>query len=67
MLLIFLKGVNGHLYLAVQDETPDALEVQLPSGDWEQVQPRPGAFVVNLGDMLSAYAEARDPWLVNGW
>ena len=37
-----------------QDETPDALEVQLPGGYWEKVQPRPGAFVVNLGDMLSA-------------
>ena len=37
-----------------QDETPDALEVQLPDGYWEKVQPRPGAFVVNLGDMLSA-------------
>ena len=38
-----------------QDETPDALEVQLPDGNWAKVQPRPGAFVVNLGDMLSAW------------
>lgn len=41
--------------LISQDETPDALEVQLPDGTWEKVQPRPGAFVVNLGDMLSAW------------
>ena len=40
--------------ILAQDETPDALEVQLPTGQWEKVQPRPGAFVVNLGDMLSA-------------
>ena len=41
-----------------QDETPDALEVQLSGGSWAKVPPRAGAFVVNLGDMLST-SEAR--------
>jgi len=45
--------------ILAQDETPDALEVQLPDGTWEKVQPRPGAFVVNLGDMLSVWTKGR--------
>lgn len=45
--------------ILAQDETPDALEVQLPGGHWEKVQPRPGAFVVNLGDMLSVWTQGR--------
>eukprot|EP00435_Cladocopium_sp_Y103_P062260 s92_g23.t2 len=45
--------------ILAQDQTPDALEVQLPGGHWEKVQPRPGAFVVNLGDMLSVWTRGR--------
>ena len=44
---------TGHRKLR-QDDTPDALEVRFADGTWGKVQPRPGAFVINLGDMLSS-------------
>ncbi|CAK8985645.1 Probable 2-oxoglutarate-dependent dioxygenase At3g50210 [Durusdinium trenchii] len=45
--------------ILAQDETPDALEVQLSGGSWAKVPPRAGAFVVNLGDMLSVWTKGR--------
>ena len=51
-------GVNAHhdagfLTLLVQHGV-SGLQAQNPEGDWIEVRPRPGAFVVNLGEMLQA-------------
>lgn len=51
-------GVNAHhdagfLTVLAPGPTP-GLEVQNPAGDWVAVEPVPGAFVVNLGEILQA-------------
>ena len=51
-------GVNAHhdagfLTVLVQRGV-GGLQVQNPAGQWIDVPPRPGAFVVNLGEMLQA-------------
>jgi isopenicillin N synthase-like dioxygenase len=51
-------GVNAHhdagfLTLLVQRDVA-GLQAQNPEGAWIDVPPRPGAFVVNLGEMLQA-------------
>ncbi|CAK0789638.1 unnamed protein product, partial [Prorocentrum cordatum] len=49
----------GWWTLLSQDETPGALEVRTAAGDWTTVEPLPGAFVVNLGDMLHVWSGRR--------
>jgi isopenicillin N synthase-like dioxygenase len=51
-------GVNAHhdagfLTLLAQHEV-GGLQAQSPDGEWIDVPPRPGTFVVNLGEMLQA-------------
>lgn len=41
----------GYLALLLQDEV-GGLQVQTPDGMWIDAHPRPGAFVVNIGEML---------------
>merc|ERR1719401_2919529 len=45
--------------ILAQDDTPGALEVKLADGSWAKAEPLPGAFVVNLGDMLSVWTRRR--------
>jgi isopenicillin N synthase-like dioxygenase len=44
----------GVLTVLAQDST-GGLEIQLPSGEWIAAQPVPGAFVINIGDMMARW------------
>jgi isopenicillin N synthase-like dioxygenase len=44
----------GVLTILAQDAT-GGLEIQLPSGEWIAAQPVPGAFVINIGDMMARW------------
>lgn len=45
----------GCLTLLLADSTKGALEVQHRSGSWIKADPLPGAFVVNIGDMMERW------------
>lgn len=45
----------GGLTLLLQDETKGALQVQLGNGEWIDVDPLLGAFVVNIADMMEIW------------
>lgn len=48
----------GCLTILAQDEV-GGLQVQTPAGDWVDVPRMPGAFVVNVGDMLHRWSNGR--------
>lgn len=41
--------------LLLADSTTGALQVQMKSGEWINADPIPGAFVVNIGDMMERW------------
>ncbi|KNG44833.1 Clavaminate synthase-like protein [Stemphylium lycopersici] len=45
----------GCVTLLLTDPTPAALQVQLKDGTWLNADPIPGAFVVNIGDMIERW------------
>lgn len=45
----------GCVTLLLADSTPNALQVQGKSGDWIFANPIPGAFIVNIGDMMERW------------
>ncbi|KAH9864084.1 hypothetical protein J1614_010017 [Plenodomus biglobosus] len=45
----------GCITLLLADPTPSALQVQLKNGTWLNADPIPGAFVVNIGDMIERW------------
>jgi isopenicillin N synthase-like dioxygenase len=49
----------GSLTLLVTDGTPGGLQVMMPDGAWHDVQPVPGAFIVNLGDLMAQWTNDR--------
>jgi isopenicillin N synthase-like dioxygenase len=48
----------GVLTILYADRVP-GLEIVAPSGDWVGVQPEPGCFLVNLGDLLAQWTNDR--------
>jgi len=49
----------GSLTMLMPDDGSRGLEVRLPSGDWHEVAPVPGTFVVNVGDLLARWTGGR--------
>jgi len=45
----------GCLTLLHSDETPGALQAQATDGTWIDIEPTPGAFVCNIGDMMARW------------
>ncbi|EUC41792.1 hypothetical protein COCMIDRAFT_105249 [Bipolaris oryzae ATCC 44560] len=45
----------GCVTLLLSDDTPNALQIQLKDGTWLNADPVPGAFVVNIGDMIERW------------
>ena len=49
----------GAMTILAATDAQGGLEVRLPDGSWSAVQPRPGEFVVNLGDMMARWTNER--------
>jgi isopenicillin N synthase-like dioxygenase len=48
----------GCLTILAQDDA-GGLQVQTPTGEWIDAPPRPGAFIVNVGDMLHRWSNGQ--------
>ncbi|KAL4915023.1 hypothetical protein BDW62DRAFT_219680 [Aspergillus aurantiobrunneus] len=58
------RGIGAHtdfgcVTLLLQDEVDGLQVLDVPSGEWLDVQPVPGAYVVNLGDLMMRMANDR--------
>ncbi|KAL2812183.1 hypothetical protein BJX63DRAFT_421922 [Aspergillus granulosus] len=58
------RGIGAHtdfgcVTLLLQDEVDGLQVLDTPSGEWLDVQPTPGAYVVNLGDLMMRMANDR--------
>lgn len=49
----------GSLTLLATDGTPGGLQVMGPDGEWSDVMPVSGAFIVNLGDLMAQWTNDR--------
>ena len=49
----------GAMTILAATDAQGGLEVRLPDGSWAGVQPQPGEFVVNLGDMMAHWTNGR--------
>lgn len=54
---------GGALTILHIDDTPNALQVKLRSGEWIDVNRVPGAFIINIGDMMMRWTN--DKWTSN--
>jgi isopenicillin N synthase-like dioxygenase len=54
---------GGALTILHIDDTPNSLQVKLRSGEWINVNRIPGAFVINIGDMMMRWTN--DKWTSN--
>ena len=49
----------GTMTILKPDQAPGGLQVQTRAGDWAPVKAPPGAFVVNIGDMMARWTNDR--------
>jgi isopenicillin N synthase-like dioxygenase len=52
---VFYCADYGCVTLLLADETKGALQVRMKNGEWINADPIPGAFVVNIGDMVERW------------
>jgi isopenicillin N synthase-like dioxygenase len=49
----------GAMTILAATDAEGGLEVRMPDGSWAGVRPKPGEFVVNLGDMMTRWTNER--------
>ena len=49
----------GSLTILLAEAAPGGLEIRTPAGEWESVPIEPGAFVVNIGDLMARWTNDR--------
>jgi len=49
----------GAMTILAATDAEGGLEVRMPDGSWAAVRPKPGEFVVNLGDMMARWTNER--------
>ncbi|HEX9463143.1 MAG TPA: 2-oxoglutarate and iron-dependent oxygenase domain-containing protein [Alphaproteobacteria bacterium] len=49
----------GSLTLLATDGTPGGLQVMMPNGEWHDIVPVKGAYIVNLGDLMAQWTNDR--------
>ena len=49
----------GSLTILRQDDAPGGLQAQFKTGEWVDVRPTPGTFVVNAGDLMARWTNDR--------
>ena len=49
----------GSLTILLAEAAPGGLEIRTPAGNWESVPIEPGAFVVNIGDLMARWTNDR--------
>jgi isopenicillin N synthase-like dioxygenase len=49
----------GSLTILRQDDAPGGLQAQFKTGEWADVKPIPGTFVVNAGDLMARWTNDR--------
>jgi isopenicillin N synthase-like dioxygenase len=49
----------GAMTILAATDAEGGLEVRMPEGSWAGVRPKPGEFVVNLGDMMARWTNER--------
>jgi isopenicillin N synthase-like dioxygenase len=53
----------GALTILRAEDKQGGLQVRKPSGQWEDIKPPPGAFIINIGDLMMNWSN--DKWLSN--
>jgi isopenicillin N synthase-like dioxygenase len=49
----------GSLTILKTEDRPGGLEIQTADGDWRPVAPKPGCFIVNIGDLMAQWTNDR--------
>jgi isopenicillin N synthase-like dioxygenase len=49
----------GSLTILLSESAPGGLEIRTPDGDWFPVPALPGAFIINLGDLMARWTNDR--------
>ena len=49
----------GSLTILLPESAPGGLEVLAPDGNWRPVPPVPGAFIINIGDLMARWTNDR--------